>query len=77
MTDYVYHGPMQGLTLCDEQGKAVWEGMLAPGKTYTNLPEGHPHIETFKAGGLLKPPPPGAPGAAPKRIPKTPALKED
>lgn len=70
MTEFVYHGPMQGLTLHDAGGAVVWDGMLHPGKTYTDLPPDHPHVVSFVAGGLLVEP--SAP--APKRRP--PAEKE-
>lgn len=56
MTDYIYHGPMQGLTLTDASGTVVFDGMLHPGKPCT-LPADHPHVESFVAGRLLEPVP--------------------
>lgn len=56
MTDYIYHGPMQGLTLHGEDGAVVWEGMLHPERPVT-LPADHPHVVTLLAAEWLKPAP--------------------
>lgn len=56
MTDYIYQGPFQGLTLHDPAGAVLVEVVLHPGKP-VSLPADHSHVVTLVAAGWLQPEP--------------------
>lgn len=69
MTDFIWHGPFTGLSIPDDKGGVLWDGIAAPGKALKGLPAEHPRVTALIACGYLKPAPASEPAAqpAPKR----------
>lgn len=57
MSDFIWRGPLIGLSLPDGNGGTAWEGIAAPGKRLSGLPAEHPRVVALVAQKLLMPAP--------------------